>query len=205
MFVQDPFDIAPRARRFTAAAWAALAVSVLMFGAAAALLARGWMDAAVASTKMTDVRSELQALTQRKAMQAAEASRKPSEETRARLELQRILNVSWTGLFEVLESATKAVDGRVVIAALAPTRLRPDGAELSLTALASDTDQMLQYLQAVQSDRRVKQLQFVSQEKAAVNGSPVIRFQATLLLDRPSGSLASPRGKTTQAMLGIAE
>lgn len=205
MFVRDPFDIAPHASRHTPAAWVLLVMSVAVAVLSAYACARSWEEAADARTVATDLRNELQAHLQKEASRAAEAARKPSEEARARLEVQRILNISWTGLFEVLEGATKVVDGRVVVAALAPARLRPDGAELKITALASDTDHMLQYLQALQADLRVKRVQMVSQETATVSNTPVVRFQATLLLDRPSASIGLPGARTTQALLGNAE
>jgi len=205
MLIRDPFDIAPRASRHTPAAWGLLAMSVALAAVSATALARSWAAAADAAAVAVAARNEVEAVARRQASQAAEAARPPSGDMRARLEIQRILNVSWTGLFEVLEGATKAVDGRVVVSALAPARLRPEGAELSITALAADTDQMLQYLQVMQANLRVKQVQLVSQEKATVGGAAVLRFQATLLLDRPSRNIGSPGARTAQALLGAGE
>jgi hypothetical protein len=205
MFVLDPFDIAPQARRYTPAAWILLAVSVIFAMATATALVRTWKQAAVAADAASNARQALRAQTLSEAALADEAARKPSEGVRARLELQRVLNVSWSGLFEMLEGATKAVEGRVTITALAPVRLRPEGAEVGITALAATTDAMLQYLQTLQADMRVRQVQLVAQQTTSLGGAPVIRFQATLLLDRPMRGLPSVTDRTTHTLLGRTE
>lgn len=189
MFLHDPFDIAPRARRHPPAAWCLFAVGVACALVSATLLARGLVAASTAQDEIAAARAALKSQVRTEARVAAQ--REPADLVRARLELQQVLNLSWSGLFDLLEGATKAVDARVTIAALAPVRLRPQGVEIGITGLAASPDAMLQYLQTLQADRRISQVQLASQQPATVSGASVIRFQASLLLDR-SASDASP-------------
>jgi len=201
MLVQDPFNVAPHAKRHTRAAWVLLILSLVVALAASAALARSWRRFASAAEDLASTQRTLRAQARKEAADAAESTRKPTGEVRARLELQQVLNVSWSGLFEVLEGATKVVDGRVTVSALAPVRLRPDGAELGITALAVNSDAMLQYLQAMQTDLRVKQVQLVAQQGATANGAAVLRFQATLVLDRPVRGASPVPDRVTNAAL----
>jgi len=183
MFVQDPFDIAPQARRHTPAALGLLLAGVAFALFAAFQLARAWSSISHADEELADARQALRSQSLKDSAAVAEAAREPADGLRARLELQRILNLSWSGLFGILESATKAVDGRVTISSLAPVKLRPEGAEISVTALAATSDAMLQYLKALQADRRVQQVQLVSQQPATLGTAPVLRFQVSVLLE----------------------
>lgn len=199
MLLLDPFDIAPRARRHATAAWLLLGVAVVFALASAALFARSWNDAQVAREALAAARKALSSHARSENKLAEQ--REPADLVRARLELQRVLNLSWSGLFDILEGSTKAVEARVTVAALAPVRLRAQGVEIGITALAATPDAMLLYLQTLQADRRVRQVQLVSQQAATVGPASVVRFQATLLLDRSAsdGSLAA---QSTHAAAG---
>ena len=189
MLLLDPFDIAPRAKRHATAAWLLLGVAVVFALASAALFAQSWNDAKVAREELAAARKVLSSHARAESRLAEQ--REPADLVRARLELQRVLNLSWSGLFDILEGSTKAVESRVTVAALAPVRLRAQGVEIGI--LAATPDAMLLYLQTLQADRRVRQVQLVSQQAATVGPASVVRFQATLLLDRSAsdGSLAA--------------
>lgn len=182
MFLQDPFDIAPHARRHAPSAWLLFAVGMAFAAACAVLFARSWGEARQAQVDLVAARGALKA--QARAQSKLAEQREPGDVVRARLELQQVLNLSWSGLFDILEGATKAVEARVTVAALAPVVLRPRGAEIGITGLAATPDAMLLYLQTLQADRRIRQVQLVSQQTASAGAASVIRFQATLLLDR---------------------
>lgn len=182
MFVQHPFDIAPHARRFTPAAWCLLAIGLAFAAFCTWQFAESWQRGKQDEQALAALRDELAARNRMAMTLANEASREPAERVQARLGLQRALNLSWSGLFQVLEDATEAVDSRVALAALAPVQLRPDGAEVRITALAATPEAMFEYLRSMQKDPRIQQLQLTAQQPATVGGAAVIRFQAAVLL-----------------------
>lgn len=192
MYIQDPFDIAPHATRHTPVAWGVLLAGAAVAAFAALHFARAWESTAGADEELGAARQALRAQALKASALASEQARAPTDAVRARLELQRILNLSWSGLFDVLEAATKAVDRRVTISSLAPVKLRPAGAEVGVTALAATPDAMLQYLKALQEDRRVQQVQLVSQQLTTFGSAQVLRFQVAILLDR-AGAGEAPR------------
>lgn len=189
MLIQDPFDIAPAAQRYTPAAWLLLAVAFGFAAVASTQLLHACEQASAAQDELQQIQRTLRRQ-EKKAAEAADLAREPGDLVRARLQLQRVLNVSWSGLFELLEGATKLVDGRVTLSSLAPVRLRPEGAEIGITGLAASSDAMLQYLKFLDAHPQVLQVQLVSRQAETLNGAAVLRFQAKVLVDRSMGSIA---------------
>lgn len=189
MLIEHPFDIAPHARRFTPAAWCLLTIGLAFAIVCASEFARSWKQGMQDQQELAALRGELAARTRAAAALEGEQTKEPAERVQARLVLQRALNLSWSGLFQVLEDATQAVDGRVAVSALAPVRLRPEGAEVRITALAATPDAMIEYLRAMQKDARIQQLQLTAQQPATVGGANVIRFQASVLLRGAPGAM----------------
>ncbi len=193
MFIQDPFDIAPNARRHTRASWLTLAFGLVFAAMTANLLHRSWQT--VRSAEET-ARKGLE-LVQAHARSAAAARLKQVdplalEKLRAQQKLQDMLRTSWSGLFDALESAGKLVDGRVTVVALAPVRSQSDAAEVSVTALAVSNEVMLDYIRALDSDTHVREVQLSTQQPTTSAGVAVIGFQLSILWE-PRGNAGGMR------------
>jgi len=183
MFTPDPFDIAPAAHRPTRAMWLLLS-STLLFVVASAILLERSLDAVHRAQDATAVQQEAERARVRSNAAARALTEDPAtlERLRAQREVQGALRMSWSGLFDALERAGAKVDGRVTLTSLAPIKAKPDGAEVGIVGLAYSTDALLDYLDALQSGKQVKEAVLVSQQLAqGSGGANVTRFHISLV------------------------
>lgn len=196
MFVRDPFDIAPNASRYTRASWLTLVLGLAFMLFCGVLLERGFqaMKQAEEATRKQHELVHAQAES-KAAARRTQADPAALERARAQQKLQHILRMSWSGLFDALESAGRKVDGGAVILALAPARTQADAAEVGLTALAISTHVMLEYIRALEGNPHVREVQLVMQQPARNAGTQVVRFQLSVLWDPRGKGLARPAGE----------
>lgn len=178
IFVTDPFDVAPSAPRYTPLAWLAFALGLLVALLCAIQLVRSVQDWYRIQNDVAHARVAWEQAAQRHSRSLTTES---PQETEAKLTLQRLLRLSWTGLFATLEAAGQRVEGRAAVTALSPVKLREGTIEVSITGLAVSPDHMLQYLRALEGQPQVHDIQLASQQPAAQGGIEVVRFQAILL------------------------
>lgn len=188
MFLNDPFDIAPGHRRQRPASWAILAIGAVFCVVCGIHAARSFKTFQEARAATQDVKSALQAKRKRDELVRAQQAVAPVEATKAELALQHALVRSWSGIFGTLELATKAVAGRATITSIAPVRLRPEGTEINITALALSNDAMVQLLQALSFGPLTRDVQLLNQQPVNLSGRPAVRFQAVILLRSESNS-----------------
>lgn len=184
MFVRDPFDVAPGATRHTRVAWLTLAVGLVFMLACGALLERN-LNAVRHAEDAGRTQRDLARASAEKEIAARQRSSDPAavERMRAQQRLQNILRMSWSGLFDALESAGRQVDGGAVILALAPARTQADAAEVGLTGLAVSHQVVVDYIRALETSPGVRQVQLATQQPALSSGVQVVRFQLSFLWD----------------------
>jgi hypothetical protein len=182
MLTRDPFDIAPAAGRPTPAAWVALALGVLFTVASAVTLERSLAARGRAQESARAQEDAKRAEAQRTATARAQANDPVArEKLRAQQQLQGMLRMSWTGLFDSIEQAARKVDGRVTVTSLAPIKTQNEAAEMSLAGLALNTDALLEYIEALQEQKRVRSVTLTSQQLAQSSGATVTRFHLLLV------------------------
>ena len=196
MFVRDPFDIAPNASRHTRAGWLALAMGLLFALFCGSMLERSLRAAKQAEESTRKQREALQAQAESTAAaRRNQADPAAVERARAQQKLQHILRMSWSGLFDALESAGGQVDGGAAVVSLAPAKTQADAAEVAITAVAVSHQLMLDYVRALQQHPHVSQVQLVTQQPAMNAGAPVVRFQLSILWDPRGQTPARPAGE----------
>jgi Tfp pilus assembly protein PilN len=182
MFVRDPFDLAPGSSRHTRTSWLTLAICVVFALLCAALLERSVETLNRVKESNRAQRLLLDALAQKEAVaRAKQSSPAILERIKAQQKLQNMLRLSWSGLFDSLESAGQQVDGRVAILSLAPSRTQAQGAEIGLTAVAVSTGAMIDYISALQRELHIKDVQLTTQQPAQNAGAEGVRFQVSVL------------------------
>ncbi|MBA2673399.1 PilN domain-containing protein [Ramlibacter sp.] len=203
MFVRDPFDVAPGASRHTRASWLTLIVGLVFAVFCGSLFEQSLQAQRTAEENVRRQRELLDA----RARKAAAAQRVQPvdaaalEKMRAQQDLQRILRMSWTGLFDALEAAGQQVEGRATVVSLAPSKTQADAAQVNLTGLAVSNTVLVDYIRALEANPYIRQAQLMAQQPAVSAGAPVVRFQLAVLWDprgRPmvgpvtAGALAPP-------------
>jgi hypothetical protein len=190
-FVRDPFDIAPDAPRQTRASWLTLAGGLLFAVLCAWPLARSMqaMDQAESAIEGARAASNAQADDQR-AARLRQNDPRLLEQVKAQQKLQQILRMSWSGLFDALESAAQSVHRGAVILSLVPVRTQADAAQVGLTGLAVSPQIMIDYIGALQKNPNVRQVELTMQQPAVKAGVKVVRFQVSVLWD-PRPKLAA--------------
>jgi hypothetical protein len=204
IFVRDAFDIAPLNPRHTAASWLVLIAGGSLFVLCAWSLADSVnaMDQANAASK--DVVSAAQAFAKSKrAASKLQSDPKAAEITKAQRALEKLSRISWSDLFEALELSAYEVDHGVSIISLVPSNTQGDAALVNITALAVSPKMMLTYVQALQEDAHVRQVEITSHQPDTKVGPSAIRFQATVLWIPELLDEATPDKR--QANLGLAE
>jgi Tfp pilus assembly protein PilN len=178
MFIRDPFDFAPGSSRHTRVSWLTLAVGLAFACFCAMMLAQNFQALKQAEG---DARKQ-QALLNAKAVSDAASKRDPAgaQRMKAQRHLQDMLRMSWSGLFDALESSAQKVDGGVAVLALTPTRIQSDAAEVGLTALALSDQVMLDYLRALQASPQLREVKLSAQQPVVNGGVPVVRFQLAI-------------------------
>lgn len=176
------FNIAPHAPKFRLRTWVALAVA----SGLAFTLACGAVYVAKTNEGLQDQIDKQQRLNRRKAAQerrdmSAEADPAKREQLQAATQLQRMSQVSWDGLFDALEVATKAVSGGVSISSLVPAKIEPDNATVNVTAWAANAPIMLAYVRNLAQDPRLRRIDILMQQPDEKVGPQVVRFQLALL------------------------
>jgi hypothetical protein len=193
MFVRDPFDIAPKAPRQTQASWVTLAAGLLFVALCAWPLVRSMQAMKQAEAASQGARAALNARadSQRTARQR---QNDPAflEQVKAQQKLQQILRMSWSGLFDALESAAQEVRGGAVILSLVPVKTQADAAQVGITALAVSPQIMIDYIGALQKNPHVRQVELTMQQPTVKAGAHVVRFQASVLWDPRSKVAALP-------------
>lgn len=177
-FHRDPLDIAPHASRYRLAAWAVLAVGLLVASGGAWPLfnsVQAWQHA-------RDTARGAQAALRAQAEAQRKARLRPSdavalERARAQQALQQSMQRSWAGLLDALEVAAHQVRGGVSISALVPAASQLGAVQVNITALAANTRVMLRYIELLQQDRRVRAVELTQQQPDERSGPEVIRFQ----------------------------
>lgn len=181
-FRNPSFDIAPKAPRYTAAAWKTLGAGMLF------LLVCSWpllrtiqeLKRLQSAQDQTQAQQRLRAKAQR-----AELARmnEPAalEKIKAQQRIQQMVRMSWFGLFDALEAATQEVRGGVSLLSLTPTQAQAEQTQVRLTALAANAPLMLEYLRALRKDPRIIAAELTSQQTDDNAGPGVIRMQLTVL------------------------
>lgn len=182
MFLADPFDIAPGARRHPPAAWVALAIGLLFAAACAVPFVTTLQSISRAEQYRAGTRDLLKARADAEA--AARLARSEPlalARIKAQQALQDHLRMSWTGLFDALELASGEAKGEATVLTLAPIATRGDAAEISITAMATSVPVMLAYVRSLQASEHVREVQLSSQQPATMGGAATVKFQLTLL------------------------
>lgn len=192
-FRHSPFDIAPRAQRYTRAAWGVLGAGLLFMLACASLLMYARQDLRNAQVAQTDAQAERQAFaaTQRLA-QARLRDPIVMERTKAQQQLQQLIRMSWFGLLDALEIAAKDVRGGVSLLSLVPSQAQAEATQVRLSAVAVSAPVMLEYLRILRKDPRILSAELNSQQPDENVGPGVIRMQLTVLWNPQAVALAPP-------------
>ncbi len=191
-FRNAPFDIAPGAQRYTPAAWRVFGIGALFLLICSGLLGYTLQKLQSARTAQTNVRAEQQALAgaQRAAL-ASQSDPRTVEKVKAQQRLQQMIRMSWFGLFDALETAARDVRGGVSLLSLVPSQGQADATQVSLTAVATNTPVMLEYLRLLRKDPRILSAELHSQQPDVNVGPGVIRIQFTVLWN-PQALLQAP-------------
>jgi hypothetical protein len=184
LFIRDPFDIAPLARRYTAASWVVLAMGLLAAGAGLWHLT----SSALVFTKADDAyRASALALRDSADRQRKDRLRQSGQATLASVyshyQRQDQADTAWAGMFDALEIAALNVRGGVSIITLVPSKVQVGSLEMEITALAVNPDIMLKYLAVLQRDARVRQVEIAAQQSDDKQGGEVVRFQFNIRWD----------------------
>lgn len=190
LFVRDPFDIAPLARRYTAASWVLLAMGMLAAGVSLWQLTVN----AMAFTKAGNAyQASTQALKDSGDRQRQDRLRQSGQASLASVDShdqrQDWSDTAWAGVFEALEIAALNVRGGVSITTLVPSKVEVGSLQIEITALAVNPDIMLKYLAVLKRDARFRQVEIAAQQSDEKQGGEVVRFQFNLRWD--SGFTAS--------------
>lgn len=103
------------------------------------------------------------------------------ERIREQQKLQHVLRMSWSGLFDALESAGRHVGGRATILSLVPVRTEAGSAQIGITALAVSNQFLVDYIKALERDPHVREVRLAAQRPALNGGVEVVRFEITVL------------------------
>lgn len=181
-FRHSPFDIAPRAQRYTRVAWGVLGAGLLFMLACASLLMHARQDLRNAQAAQTDAQAERRAFaaTQRLA-QARLNDPIVLEKTKAQQQLQQMIRMSWFGLLDALETAARDVRGGVSLLSLVPSQAHVEATQVRLTAVAASAPVMIEYLRILRKDPRILSAELNSQQPDENVGPDVIRMQLTVL------------------------
>jgi len=162
-------EFAPRSRRASSRGLAFLLLSLLLFAASTALVGR----TLAGNARQSRALSAIGGPSNTAASMATRASRiDPTDLARAELvrHTSRSLTTPWLDLVEVLESAPS----NVALLSVEPSAAKRS---VALTAEAAGSTEMLDYLRALQSDKRLSNVTLVShQVQAQAPGAP-LRFQ----------------------------
>jgi Tfp pilus assembly protein PilN len=162
-------EFAPRSRRASTRGLALLLVSALLFAASVAEVGR----ALAGNARQARTVAEMEGQGNASAPVTPRASRlEPAELSRVQLVRQtaRSLMTPWLDLLEALESAP----ANVALLSVEPSAAKRS---IALTAEAANAADMLEYLRALQGDKRLSGVTLVShQVQAQAPGSP-LRFQ----------------------------
>lgn len=184
LFMRDPFDIAPQARRPTQASWLALAAGLLFAGLCAWPLTKSLQDMKQIEAAQRSASAELKKQAEgRRAARLRQNDPAVLERVRAQQKLLQTLRMSWGGLLDALEIAAYQVDGGVSILALVPSKTQDDAAQVGITALAANPAIMLKYIGLLQKERHVRQIELTTQQPEDKVGLEVIRFQLAVVWD----------------------
>lgn len=190
MFTQDPFDIAPAAPRYTRASWLVLAIGMVFAGLCTWPLVLGVQASEHARESTREARQlHLARAEKAAAFRLTQGDRAVLDKVKAQQTLQRVLRMSWSALFDAIESAGQAVDGGAVILSLVPVKAHDVAAQVDITAMAVSTRTMVDYIRALERDSRVSEVQLSTQQPALSAGTEVVRFQLSMMWNphaRPS-------------------
>lgn len=190
IFAPDPFDIAPHAPHHTRASWYALLAGLLFATLCAWPLARGMQAMNQAEAASRGARAALHALAdEQRGASLRQNDPRFLDQVRAQQKLQQILRMSWSGLFDALESAVQSVRGGAVIVSLVPVKTQADAAQVGITALAISPQVMIDYIGALQRNPHVRQVELTMQQPAVKAGAQGLRFQVSVLWD-PRSNMA---------------
>lgn len=181
LFKRAPFDIAPKAPRYTAAAWRILAAGLLVLLACAWPLARSLQELQRAQGERSRAQSELQAqASAQRAVRARLDDPVVLEKVKIQQRLQQMVRMSWFGLFDALETAAHEVRGGVSILSLIPSNAQAEATQIRITAVAVNAPLMLEYLRVLRRDPRIVAVELSSQQ-ADDNAAPgAIRMQLNI-------------------------
>jgi hypothetical protein len=182
MFSKDPFNIAPEASGGSASGWLALVVGACLSAIAVVALADSTMRLQKANELVDQLKVTLDSSRASKAVPL-----KAGEDQKARQVLSRLLRLSWTSLFDALESAGRAMSGRVSLVAIAPVTTKTGIVQVDVTALAVSTPHMLSYLHTLEASPQVRQVLLSTQQPTTTAGVPTVRFQFSLMWDAGDG------------------
>lgn len=181
-FRHGPFDIAPRAQRYTALAWRVFGLGILFLLACTWLLFRSLQDLHGAQAAQTSMRAERRALADAQHMAQARLSDPVvMEKVKTHQRLQQMIRMSWFGLFDALEAAAQEVRGGVSILSLVPSQAQAEATQVRLTAVAANAPIMLDYLRVLRKDPRILSAELGSQQPDDNIGPGVIRMQLTVV------------------------
>lgn len=192
-FRDRPFDIAPRARRYTALAWRIFGLGLLFLLACMWLLVRSLQDLHGAQAAQTSMRAERRALADAQHMAQARLSDPVvMERVKTQQRLQQMIRMSWFGLFDALEAAAQEVRGGVSILSLVPSQAQTETTQVRLTAVAANAPIMLAYLRVLRKDPRILSAELGSQQPDDNVGPGVIRMQLTVVWNPRTFTQAPP-------------
>lgn len=195
MFIPDPFDLAPGARRHPRAAWIVLAAGVAFAALCALPLVRTLESRSRAEEDLTlAVKTSRMRTDAEVAARLAQTEPVALERIKAQQALQNQLRMSWTSLFDALEAASGEAKGGATVLSLAPVASRSGAAEIAITAMATSVPVMLTYVRSLQSSAHIREVQLSAQQPASSGGEAMVRFQLSLLWMPGAGSqaVASP-------------
>lgn len=199
-FRHTPFDIAPKAQRYTRTAWRVFGAGLIFLLVCAGWLVYTLQDLRSAQAAQTDTQAERQALAHAQRLAQARLNDPVVlEKVKAQQALQQMIRMSWFGLFDALEAAAREVRGGVSLLSLVPSQAQVEATQVRLTAVAASAPVMLEYLRVLRKDPRILSAELNSQQPDENVGPGVVRMQLTVLWNPQAVSSTDPPSRTRPA------
>lgn len=184
-------NVATKAPKYPRSSWLTLSFSAVIFLLCAVPLWRAMNELEAAKEKHTVTAKQYKRNIDQ-AKKFANESAKPNEAiNKALQQVKNQTNISWNGLFEVLEYATKRVSSGVTLVSMVPSNVTPTNAEATLSGIAVDSTLMLGYMSIIKNDPRVTKVELTTSQPDERSGASALRFKLDITWN-PSMEIFGP-------------